>query len=107
MVISFFSNTNLPGQNQTRSASYPFSPSFVYYVAMNLILNDGLCFIGCSTSILIVHSTRLRHYDLEEVCWLVKSGPRFAIMAITIWSIPTDGTLDRRMLVGRFILDQA
>ena len=24
-------------------------------------MNDGLCLIGCSISILIVHSTRLRH----------------------------------------------
>ena len=45
--------------------------------------------------------------DLEEVCWLVKSGLYFAIMAVMIRSIPTDGTLDRRMLVGRFVLDQA
>ena len=46
-------------------------------------------------------------YGLEEVCWLVKFSLRFAIMAVTIRSIPTDGTLDQRMLVGRFILDQA
>ena len=46
-------------------------------------------------------------YDLEEVCWLVKSGLRFAVMAVTIRSIPTDGTLDRRMLVDRFIFDPA
>ena len=46
-------------------------------------------------------------YDLEEVCWLVKSDPWFTIMAITIRSIPTDSTLDWRMLVGRFVLDQA
>ena len=44
--------------------------------------------------------------DLEEVCWLVKSGLYFAIMAVMIRSIPTDGTLDRRMLVGRFVFDQ-
>ena len=46
-------------------------------------------------------------YDLEEVCWLVKSGLRFAIMAVTIRSIPTDGSLDRRLLVGRLAFDQA
>ena len=46
-------------------------------------------------------------YDLEEVCWLVKSGLQFAIMAVTIRSIPTDGTLDQMMLVGRFVFDQA
>ena len=44
-------------------------------------------------------------HDLEEVCWLVKSGLRFAIMVVTIQSIPTDGTLDWRMLVSRFVLD--
>ena len=46
-------------------------------------------------------------YDLEEVCWLVKSGLWFAVMAATIQLIPVDGTLDWRMLVGRFVLDQA
>ena len=45
--------------------------------------------------------------DLEEVYWLVKFGLWFAIMAVTIRSIPTAGTLDQRMLVGRFIFDQA
>ena len=45
--------------------------------------------------------------DLEEVCWLVKSGLLFTIMAVTIRSIRTDGTLDLRMLVGRFVFDQA
>ena len=44
-------------------------------------------------------------YDLEEVCWLVKSGLLFAIMAVTIRSIPTDGTVDGRMLVSRLVLD--
>ena len=46
-------------------------------------------------------------YDLEEVCWLVKFDLRFTIMAVTIRSIPTDGTVDWRTLVGRFVLDQA
>ena len=46
-------------------------------------------------------------YDLEEVCWLVKYGLRFTIMVVTIQSIPTDSTVDWRMLVGRFDLDQA
>ena len=44
--------------------------------------------------------------DVEEVYWLVKSGLWIAIMVVTIRSIPTDGTLDRRMLVGTFALDQ-
>ena len=43
--------------------------------------------------------------DLEEVYWLVKFGLWFAIMAVTIRSIPTDGTVDWRMLVSRFVLD--
>ena len=33
-------------------------------------------------------------YALEDVCWLVKYGLQFAIMAVTIRSIPTDGTVD-------------
>ena len=45
-------------------------------------------------------------YDLEEVYRLVKSGLWFAVMAVMIRSIPTNGTLYRRMLVGRFVLDQ-
>ena len=43
----------------------------------------------------------------EEVCWLVKSGLQFAIMVVTIRSIPTDGTVDWKMLVSRFVPDQA
>ena len=32
--------------------------------------------------------------NLEEVCWLVESSLLFTIMAVTIRSIPTDGTVD-------------
>ena len=42
---------------------------------------------------------------LQLVCWLVKSDLRFTIMAVTIRSIPTDSTVDWRMLVSRSVLD--
>ena len=45
--------------------------------------------------------------DLEKVYYLVESGLSLAIMAVTIWSIPTNSTLNRSMLVGRFAFDQA
>ena len=45
--------------------------------------------------------------DLEKVYYLVESGLSLAIMAVTIWSIPTIGTLDQSMLVGRFAFDLA
>ena len=44
-------------------------------------------------------------YDLGEVCWLVKSGLRFTIMVVMVQSIPTDSTVDWRMLVSRSVLD--
>ena len=41
--------------------------------------------------------------NLEEVCWLAESGLQFTIMAVTIRSIPTDGTVDWGMLVTRSV----
>ena len=46
------------------------------HIAMVLTLNDGLCFISCSTSILVMHSMRSRHVWSWE-----------GLLASWIWSI--------------------
>ena len=86
-LLLFYSNINLPVEIDLDQPYILSVRRLFYYNTMFLTLSDELCFIGCFTSILIMH-------NLEEARWLVESSLWFTIMAVMIQSIPTDGTID-------------